>query len=212
MDSSDLRYIFNHVFLPPKLPQSDDSSHLRNQYLTRLYREALDDAATFDTSCKWYKHSTMLKILLSESEDGMISTVDLECALPAMRAEGELLCSLPNVGHHIPKYETLMQVNCRHLPFYPFPPYFPLNIAWQAPQNCAFRNKNIVVYFLFISWLSWPNCHKLHTQTPNIQTRQISALLNILYLPSPNVMFHTVKHSSFKPIKCQYTLSDSFHI
>jgi hypothetical protein len=91
MDSSDLRYIFNHVFLPPKLPQSDDSSHLRNQYLTRLYREALDDAATFDTSCKWYKHSTMLKILLSESEDGMISTVDLECALPAMRAEDVLV-------------------------------------------------------------------------------------------------------------------------
>ncbi len=38
----DLDFIINHVFLPPKLPQKDDSDDTKNVYLLVKLREALE--------------------------------------------------------------------------------------------------------------------------------------------------------------------------
>ncbi|XMA11506.1 hypothetical protein WAI453_004297 [Rhynchosporium graminicola] len=39
---SDLEYIITHVFLPPKLPQKDDSNPDRDLALTEILKAALD--------------------------------------------------------------------------------------------------------------------------------------------------------------------------
>ncbi len=95
MDLDRLRYVFNHVFLPPHLPQSDDSSPLLDKFLTTLLLEALQDAAAkAPEDAPWAGLSCMLKVLIAESSNGDISTVKLEPALRDMKEKGEFRLSL----------------------------------------------------------------------------------------------------------------------
>lgn len=51
-----LNYIINHVFLPPKLPQSDDSSHDMSSILMERFIGAMKEFQSFlpqEDSARW---------------------------------------------------------------------------------------------------------------------------------------------------------------
>ncbi|CAG8959752.1 hypothetical protein HYFRA_00001658 [Hymenoscyphus fraxineus] len=69
-----LDYIINHVFLPPKLPQSNDSTTLNEVALTKLFHETLKsfiDHLPEEDQNDWIPSSGMLDTLL---DDGNLGT------------------------------------------------------------------------------------------------------------------------------------------
>jgi hypothetical protein len=84
----DLEYVIHHVFLPPKLPERDDSSSKNDLLLTQLVKDALKSAAARlgDDQCP--SLSSMLNIMLYEG-DGPMSTIKLSNSLKSMKENGK---------------------------------------------------------------------------------------------------------------------------
>lgn len=84
----DLRYVINHVFLPPKLPQKRDSAPQNDRLLTDLVHDTLNDAATFalGESC-WAALSSITDMLLAADDSGMLPDSDLVRAPGSMKSD-----------------------------------------------------------------------------------------------------------------------------
>ena len=87
-----LRYVIQHVFLPPKLPQQDDSSSANDRDLTQRVQDALKSAAALspDETC-WSTLASMTDVLLGEnddSDDSIIPSQRLDTAMLSMKDDG----------------------------------------------------------------------------------------------------------------------------
>lgn len=82
-----LEYVIRHVFLPPQLPQKDDTSSSCDRFLTDLVKNALKSAATISGNPgPWQSMSGMLSIIANKSRELQSW---LETDLPQMKAQGE---------------------------------------------------------------------------------------------------------------------------
>jgi hypothetical protein len=65
----DLRYVLNHVFLPPKLPQEDDHNVDHDVVLCRLaYKASLEFGTRLSPQRKWSTVTKMLENLLESTQ------------------------------------------------------------------------------------------------------------------------------------------------
>ena len=88
MMSDDLTYIINHVFLPPKLPQKDDSDVAKDELLLKKLLAALESLKHHipDTEhSKWNPCIKMVYVMLTlRSHSGGLVADRLEKALREM--------------------------------------------------------------------------------------------------------------------------------
>ncbi|EKD21257.1 hypothetical protein MBM_00370 [Drepanopeziza brunnea f. sp. 'multigermtubi' MB_m1] len=86
---ADLNFLIAHVFLPPKLPQSDDWSAEGDRLLTELVVTTLRGAVACDhNDARWPILIDSFNLLLSENEDGFFSESELADALGSMLVGG----------------------------------------------------------------------------------------------------------------------------
>jgi hypothetical protein len=85
----DLEYVIRHVFLPPKLPQQDDSASRNDLLLTQLVKNALVSAsAAVQSSDQYPSLLSMLDVMLDEN-NGVMSTTKLNGDLESMNEKGK---------------------------------------------------------------------------------------------------------------------------
>jgi hypothetical protein len=91
----DLKYIINHVFLPPELPQKDDSDFLHGVGLIEELESALSSFQSYLPHHQRSRWSSCIKMVreMLETRDGFgkISTKALEKSLKSMLDGGESL-------------------------------------------------------------------------------------------------------------------------
>jgi len=91
ISEEELRYIVNHVVLPPELPQKDDSSNENDDVLLRFVHTAAVSFASqlpSNASRTWEPIITMLSQWMEISQHGTINEIILDQALEGMRAGG----------------------------------------------------------------------------------------------------------------------------
>lgn len=115
----DLEYVIRHVFLPPKLPQQDDSGSRHGRLLTQLVKDVLESAAALSSGqCPWASMSTMMNVMLDENDDGAMSTSALNNDLVSLNDNGEsslspIECMATTNFHHRSNRSSYPQSECR---------------------------------------------------------------------------------------------------
>lgn len=98
-----LKFIINHVVLPPLLPQSDDSSPACELELVRFARIqaiAFEDEGPHGSKACWGRIVKMLSIWLEVKEHGFISKGALMGAMSALSNGGRFLSQqVPNLTY-----------------------------------------------------------------------------------------------------------------
>ena len=93
MEISDLQYLINHVFLPPKLPQQDDSSFENDINLLVACEDAIDRFINHLQSSKHEKLLACRKMILKMHESrnprGDLSPEKIDEVLKSMSDGGE---------------------------------------------------------------------------------------------------------------------------
>ena len=92
--SNSLEYIINHVFLPPKLPQEDDSSPINDSALTNEVLRALE---AFDAMQSQASNMTSLarsvamikNMVLSRAPDGRLLEALVQNQMKSMKDNGQ---------------------------------------------------------------------------------------------------------------------------
>jgi hypothetical protein len=88
--NEDLEYVVRHVFLPPQLPQEDESGSKNDRLLTQLVKDTLESAAALSSvQCPWASLSTMMNVMLDDNGDDAISTSVLNSALVSLKDKGD---------------------------------------------------------------------------------------------------------------------------
>lgn len=92
-----LDFLVNHIVLPPKLPQADDSNHTHELALIEFARELAiafqRDVFAESRSC-WAGIVKMLTTWLKVNELGSVSKEALMEAMTELNLEGSYLCVL----------------------------------------------------------------------------------------------------------------------
>ena len=87
-----LLYIFNHVFLPPKLPQKDDSSVAASYALTETCLSALQDFQSYVPEHRRSEFSACIRMIRGtldlRDDDGILLAERLETAMIALNEDG----------------------------------------------------------------------------------------------------------------------------
>jgi hypothetical protein len=99
LDMSHLQYMVEHVFLPPRLPQSHDAETEQKDgtlykfvaHSSQLFLKALVDSehapSRHDLQC-WERLVNMLNIMASIHQEHQLSREDIKSALRRMRPGG----------------------------------------------------------------------------------------------------------------------------
>ncbi|KAJ7483146.1 hypothetical protein FB451DRAFT_1555198 [Mycena latifolia] len=95
MDPNGLNYIINHLFLPPKLPQKDDSAfqHELLKHIANCAKSFYDGLASEDVAAetRWAKLRLTLECFANIHESPQISRESLEAAIKHMQPD-DVLC------------------------------------------------------------------------------------------------------------------------
>lgn len=102
MDAAAYTYVFNHVVLPPKLPQSNDFDAAHEATLLQCFRASLNRFRTLFKDVDSHGVLTAASEMLSCSmkvidADGHISATMLSDVLQALSTSGEILALLCSV-------------------------------------------------------------------------------------------------------------------
>jgi hypothetical protein len=114
-----LRYTINHLFLPPKLPQEDDSGDIHSQ--TYLLTHVLESADAFATGLShsdvgdhvkqcWQVLRRTLESVHRIHSGTHISFAELQKTVECMEVQGRLML-IEAISSH---FKSLTQCNLRH--------------------------------------------------------------------------------------------------
>ena len=113
LDAEDFPYMTHHVFLPPQLPDADDTDPLREMALMRSVHSALqrfmslqkdDDLAGIMCCIK------MVNLMMSLRDSaGALDSDTLDEALSQLQENGKCTGASPEHAHHVGMHEISRQ-------------------------------------------------------------------------------------------------------